>query len=127
MSLLLLLVGCSQLPPTSSVVIPPVPAGGSRIWLYRNEGPHWRGSLSNRQPSSGGRSSDRGIRQDEKLITIMRWPATTGCVRDGSSTPAEESAGAGGAIVEVASVAFRSAWAPNGSPVPWGGVPTPAT
>ena len=40
MSLLLLLAGCSQLPPTSSVVIPPVPAGGSRIWLYRNEGVH---------------------------------------------------------------------------------------
>jgi hypothetical protein len=40
MSLLLLLAGCSQLPPTSSVMIPPVPAGGSRIWLYRNEGVH---------------------------------------------------------------------------------------
>jgi hypothetical protein len=38
MSLLLLLADCSQLPPTSSVVIPPVPAGESRIWLYRNEG-----------------------------------------------------------------------------------------
>ena len=38
MSLLLLLAGCSQLPPTSSVMIPPVPAGESRIWLYRNEG-----------------------------------------------------------------------------------------
>jgi hypothetical protein len=40
MSLLLLLAGCSQLPSTSSVMIPPVPAGGSRIWLYRNEGPY---------------------------------------------------------------------------------------
>lgn len=37
-SLLLLLTGCSQVPPTSSVVIPPVPAGGARIWIYRNEG-----------------------------------------------------------------------------------------
>jgi hypothetical protein len=40
MSLLLLLAGCSQLPPTGSVMIPPIPAGESRIWLYRNEGPH---------------------------------------------------------------------------------------
>ena len=40
MTLLLLLAGCSQLPPTSSVMIPPVPAGESRIWLYRNEGPY---------------------------------------------------------------------------------------
>ena len=38
MTLLLLLAGCSRLPPTSSVMIPPVPAGESRIWLYRNEG-----------------------------------------------------------------------------------------
>ena len=38
MTLLLLLAGCSQLLPTSSVMIPPVPAGESRIWLYRNEG-----------------------------------------------------------------------------------------
>ena len=37
-SLLLLLTGCSQVPPTSSVVIPPVPAGGARIWIFRNEG-----------------------------------------------------------------------------------------
>ena len=36
--LLLLLTSCSQVPPTSSVVIPPVPAGGARIWIYRNEG-----------------------------------------------------------------------------------------
>ena len=40
MSLLLLFAGCSQLPPTSSVIIPPVRAGESRIWLYRNEGPY---------------------------------------------------------------------------------------
>ena len=39
-SLLLLLTGCSQPPPTSSVMIPPVPAGESRIWLYRDEGPY---------------------------------------------------------------------------------------
>ena len=36
--LLLLLIGCSQLPPTSSVVIPPVPAGAARIWIYRDGG-----------------------------------------------------------------------------------------
>lgn len=39
-SVLLLLTSCSQLPPTSSVVIPPVPAGAARIWIYRNDGPH---------------------------------------------------------------------------------------
>jgi hypothetical protein len=39
-SLLLLLPGCGQLPPTSSVVIPPVPVGAARIWIYRNEGPY---------------------------------------------------------------------------------------
>ena len=38
--LLLVLASCSQVPPTSSVAIPPVPAGDARIWLYRNEGPH---------------------------------------------------------------------------------------
>jgi hypothetical protein len=32
--------GCGQLPPTSSVVIPPLPAGAARIWIYRNDGPH---------------------------------------------------------------------------------------
>ena len=37
--LLLVLVGCSQVPPTSSVAIPPVPAGDARIWFYRNDGP----------------------------------------------------------------------------------------
>jgi hypothetical protein len=35
---LLVLAGCSQVPPTSSAVIPPVPAGAARIWIYRNEG-----------------------------------------------------------------------------------------
>jgi hypothetical protein len=39
MTLFLLLAGC-QLPSTGSVMIPPVPAGESRIWLYRNEGPY---------------------------------------------------------------------------------------
>ena len=38
--LLLLLTGCSQVPPTSSAVIPPIPAGGARIWIYRNDGPY---------------------------------------------------------------------------------------
>jgi hypothetical protein len=36
--LLLLLIGCGHLPPTSSVVIPPVPAGAARIWIYRDGG-----------------------------------------------------------------------------------------
>jgi hypothetical protein len=40
MSLLFLIAGCSQLPSTGSVTIPPVAAGESRIWLYRNEGLH---------------------------------------------------------------------------------------
>ena len=39
-SLLLVLSGCSQLPPTSSVAIPPVPVGAARIWIYRNDGPY---------------------------------------------------------------------------------------
>src|SRR6516165_5642236 len=37
---LLIAANCSQLPLTSAVVIPPVPAGNSRIWIYRNEGPY---------------------------------------------------------------------------------------
>jgi hypothetical protein len=37
-SLLLVLSTCSQLPPTSSVEIPPIPAGAARIWIYRNDG-----------------------------------------------------------------------------------------
>src|SRR5712692_11501434 len=37
---LLLLTGCGQLPPTSAIVIPPVPAGVARIWVYRNDGPY---------------------------------------------------------------------------------------
>ena len=39
-SLLLVLSGCSQLTPTSSVAIPPVPVGAARIWIYRNDGPY---------------------------------------------------------------------------------------
>ena len=34
---LLALAGCSQLPPTSSVVIPPIAPGAGRVWLYRND------------------------------------------------------------------------------------------
>ena len=36
-ALLLFLTGCGQLPPTSAVVIPPVPGGAARIWIYRND------------------------------------------------------------------------------------------
>src|SRR5271166_3656357 len=39
-SLLLVLAGCSQVPPTSSVAVPPIPAGEARIWIYRNDGPY---------------------------------------------------------------------------------------
>jgi len=38
-SFFLVLASCAQLPPTSSVVIPPIPAGAARIWIYRNDGP----------------------------------------------------------------------------------------
>ena len=37
--ILLLLSGCSQVPLTSAVAIPPIPAGAGRIWIYRNDGP----------------------------------------------------------------------------------------
>ena len=37
---LLIAVSCAQLPPTSAVVIPPIPAGGARLWFYRDGGPH---------------------------------------------------------------------------------------
>ena len=33
--LLLAITGCAQMAATSSVNIPPIPAGGSRIWFYR--------------------------------------------------------------------------------------------
>jgi hypothetical protein len=39
-SLLLVLASCAQLPATSSVVIPQLPAGAARIWIYRNDGPY---------------------------------------------------------------------------------------
>ena len=39
-SLLLVLSSCAQLPPTSSAVIPSVPVGAARIWIYRNDGPY---------------------------------------------------------------------------------------
>jgi hypothetical protein len=39
-SLLLVLASCSQVPPTSSAVIPPIPDGTARIWIYRAEGPY---------------------------------------------------------------------------------------
>ena len=35
--LLVVLAACSQLPPTSSVAIPPVPGGAGRVWVYRND------------------------------------------------------------------------------------------
>jgi hypothetical protein len=38
--LLLVLAGCSQVPPTSSAAIPPVPSGAARIWVYRQDGPY---------------------------------------------------------------------------------------
>ena len=37
---LLTTVSCGPLPPTSSVVIPPVPGGAARIWIYRNDAPY---------------------------------------------------------------------------------------
>ena len=40
---LLTAANCSQLPPTRSVVIPPVPAGIARVWIYRNDGPYEAG------------------------------------------------------------------------------------
>jgi hypothetical protein len=37
---LLILASCSQLPPTSSVAIPRLPAGEARLWFYRDGGPY---------------------------------------------------------------------------------------
>jgi hypothetical protein len=42
-AVLLTAANCSQLPSTSSVAIPPVPAGTARIWIYRNDGPYEAG------------------------------------------------------------------------------------
>ena len=39
-NLILLMTSCGQLPPTSSAVIPPIPAGDARFWIYRNDGPY---------------------------------------------------------------------------------------
>jgi hypothetical protein len=39
-SLFLVLASCAQLPPTSAAVIPPIPAGAARIWIYRDDGPY---------------------------------------------------------------------------------------
>src|SRR5712691_10548026 len=38
-AILLALTNCTQLPPTSSVAIPPIPAGDARLWFYRDGGP----------------------------------------------------------------------------------------
>jgi hypothetical protein len=38
-ALLAVAVNCTQLPPTSSVTIAPIPAGDARIWFYRDGGP----------------------------------------------------------------------------------------
>ena len=37
---LLIVAACSQLPPTSSVAIPRIPAGEARLWFYRDGGPY---------------------------------------------------------------------------------------
>ena len=39
-AVLLLVANCAPLPPTSSVVVPPVPGGAARIWIYRNDAPN---------------------------------------------------------------------------------------
>jgi hypothetical protein len=39
-AVLLLAANCASLPPTSSVVIPPVPGLAARIWIYRNDAPN---------------------------------------------------------------------------------------
>src|SRR5438445_13266975 len=31
---------CTQLPPTASVNVPPIPPGEARVWFYRNGGPY---------------------------------------------------------------------------------------
>lgn len=38
--LLLISASCTQLPPTSSVVIPPIPPGAARLWFYRDYEPY---------------------------------------------------------------------------------------
>ena len=39
-AVLLLVANCAPLPPTSSVVIPSVPGGAARVWVYRNDAPN---------------------------------------------------------------------------------------
>src|SRR5262249_32168380 len=36
----LAVAACAQLPPTASVVIPPIAAGQARVWFYRDGGPY---------------------------------------------------------------------------------------
>jgi len=36
---LLIATSCARLPPTSSVVIPPIPLGEARLWFYRDYEP----------------------------------------------------------------------------------------
>ena len=38
-ALLLVAASCTQLSPTSSAAIPPIPAGDARLWFYRDSGP----------------------------------------------------------------------------------------
>src|SRR6266478_787003 len=38
-ALLLAAASCTQLPPTSAVVIPPIPPGAARLWFYRDYEP----------------------------------------------------------------------------------------
>ena len=38
-AILLIAASCAQLPSTSSVVIPSIPAGAARLWFYRDGGP----------------------------------------------------------------------------------------
>jgi uncharacterized protein DUF2846 len=38
-AVLLAAANCAQLPPTSSVAIPRIPAGEARLWFYRDGGP----------------------------------------------------------------------------------------
>jgi hypothetical protein len=39
-SFLLILASCTQVPPTNSAVIPPIPGGAARIWVFRTDGPY---------------------------------------------------------------------------------------
>jgi hypothetical protein len=38
--LFLATAACSQLPPTASVAVPPIPVGQARVWFYRDGGPY---------------------------------------------------------------------------------------